>query len=184
MDPKLTETSLNRLLANLPSRCVLLLEDIDAAGLGRDESKHSSPSRISLSAVLNAIDGVSSPTGRILVMTTNHVELLDAALVRPGRVDMHIHFKHPSKLDIRNLFLRIYEAPLRTRTVENEPTSNYSAQNDSGEKDSKVDELAEEFSSIIPEDKFSFAAIQGYLLKYKQDARAAVANAAEWIATG
>ena len=37
--------------------------------------------------VLNAIDGVGSHEGQILIMTTNHITRLDEALIRPGRVD-------------------------------------------------------------------------------------------------
>ena len=45
----------------------------------------------SLSDVLNSIDGILSIHGRVLVMTTNHYEKLDKALIRPGRVDLVIH---------------------------------------------------------------------------------------------
>ncbi len=44
-------------------------------------------SRLTLSGLLNAIDGVTSTEGRILFMTTNYEERLDPALIRPGRVD-------------------------------------------------------------------------------------------------
>ena len=43
-----------------------------------------------LSELLNAVDGVMSAHGRILVMTTNHPERLDKALLRPGRVDLNV----------------------------------------------------------------------------------------------
>jgi chaperone BCS1 len=52
-------------------------------------------SRISLSALLNVIDGVASQEGRILIMTTNHAEWLDDALIRPGRVDMKLNLSLP-----------------------------------------------------------------------------------------
>ena len=45
----------------------------------------------SLSDVLNSIDGILSIHGRVLIMTTNHYEKLDKALIRPGRVDLVIH---------------------------------------------------------------------------------------------
>ena len=48
--------------------------------------------RISLSALLNIIDGVAATEGRVLIMTTNHIEKLDPALIRPGRVDMTVKF--------------------------------------------------------------------------------------------
>ena len=43
--------------------------------------------RLTLSGLLNAIDGVTSSEGRIVFMTTNYVDKLDPALIRPGRVD-------------------------------------------------------------------------------------------------
>lgn len=42
---------------------------------------------VTMSGLLNAIDGVFSRDGRVLIMTTNHPEKLDAALKRPGRAD-------------------------------------------------------------------------------------------------
>lgn len=45
---------------------------------------------LSISGLLNAIDGVASPEGRILIMTTNHYEKLDSALIRSGRVDKRV----------------------------------------------------------------------------------------------
>ncbi|MED6205742.1 hypothetical protein PIB30_020529 [Stylosanthes scabra] len=46
--------------------------------------------------LLNAIDGLWSCCGeeRIIVLTTNHKEKLDPALLRPGRMDMHIHLSY------------------------------------------------------------------------------------------
>src|SRR6201999_2552221 len=107
----LTEDGLEALFHNLPRRCVVLLEDIDTAGITEKREREESdqeklidkatngtagataiPKGISLSALLNVIDGVASSEGRILVMTTNHIEKLDSALLRPGRVDMTIGF--------------------------------------------------------------------------------------------
>jgi chaperone BCS1 len=130
----LTEDGLASLFQRLPRRCIVLLEDVDTAGLTntRDETAapdarqvaanassdsgdekrkkadDKSPQGISLSALLNIIDGVASSEGRILVMTTNHIEQLDAALLRPGRVDMSIAFRFSDTTTTRNLFLSMY----------------------------------------------------------------------------
>ena len=210
LDSELTETQLTRLFAALPSRCILLLEDIDAAGLVRDETKRNISCNISLSALLNAIDGVSSPEGRILIMTTNRFEVLDPALVRPGRVDMHIVFTLPARTDIENLFLSIYKSPQTTRLIaadrgkaptedSNNPTRFSNRHRSIGETqvpekepsrleivDPKLDleALARQFATQLPERKFSIAAIQGYLLQHKQDPLCAVENAAAWAADG
>jgi SpoVK/Ycf46/Vps4 family AAA+-type ATPase len=45
------------------------------------------PDQLSLSGLLNVLDGVVDTPGRIVIMTTNHPEMLDPALIRPGRVD-------------------------------------------------------------------------------------------------
>jgi chaperone BCS1 len=63
---------------------------------------------ISLSGLLNAIDGVASHEGRVLIMTTNHPEKLDAALVRPGRVDRKVGFRLAMREEVRELFVRMY----------------------------------------------------------------------------
>ena len=45
---------------------------------------------LDLSTVLNELDGIKSSCGRIMILTTNHPEKLDDALLRPGRIDHHI----------------------------------------------------------------------------------------------
>lgn len=52
--------------------------------------------QITLSALLNCIDGLWSSCGeeRIIVFTTNHKDVLDPALLRPGRMDMHIELSY------------------------------------------------------------------------------------------
>ena len=48
------------------------------------EAAYQGLNRLTFSGLLNAIDGVTSTEGRILFMTTNHVDRLDPALIRPG----------------------------------------------------------------------------------------------------
>lgn len=169
LEPTLTEEDLSALFNTLPRRCVVLLEDIDTAGLSRredssdadaettadtakqngksshtkgsdksnEEAKSTTASTdpnnwkvsdlarelrkhpvaegvkkegISLSGLLNAIDGVASHEGRVLIMTTNKPESLDDALIRPGRVDLQVGFTNATRDQARELFERMYEA--------------------------------------------------------------------------
>ena len=82
-------------------------------GLNRTANTGGHPNKepgagISLSGLLNAIDGVASHEGRVLIMTTNHPEKLDAALVRPGRVDRKVGFRLAMREEVRELFVRMY----------------------------------------------------------------------------
>ena len=87
-------------IMDVKNNSIVLIEDIDAldATIKRKEPKKEgeeekeNKSTISLSGLLNAIDGVASPEGRILIMSTNHIDRLDPALIRPGRVDKKFEF--------------------------------------------------------------------------------------------
>eukprot|EP01052_Picozoa_sp_SAG31_P007685 SAG31_NODE_370_length_16651_cov_3.511056_12_plen_164_part_00 len=59
------------------------------AGLG--DWKTDNSDKLNLSGILNVLDGVVDCPGRILVMTSNHPEMLDPALVRPGRVNLKLY---------------------------------------------------------------------------------------------
>ena len=51
---------------------------------------------------------MAAQEGRIIVLTTNHRELLDAALIRPGRIDMEVELGNASAMQLRALFLRFF----------------------------------------------------------------------------
>lgn len=68
----------------------------------------SSASRITLSGLLNALDGVGAQEGRILFATTNKYSALDPALIRPGRMDLHVEFKRASQAQAEELFKCFY----------------------------------------------------------------------------
>ncbi|KAF7798694.1 hypothetical protein EIP86_009918 [Pleurotus ostreatoroseus] len=67
-----------------------------------------SASRVTLSGLLNALDGVGAQEGRLLFATTNRYHSLDPALCRPGRMDLHVEFKLASKYQARELFKCFY----------------------------------------------------------------------------
>ncbi|KAM7182721.1 P-loop containing nucleoside triphosphate hydrolase protein, partial [Rhypophila sp. PSN 637] len=90
---------LRSLLSILPTYCVLLLEDIDSVHFRGDGAVDSGEARhglnkkgISLLDLLNAVDGIDSPKGRVLIATANNPESLPNALTRPGRFDQRVAF--------------------------------------------------------------------------------------------
>ena len=60
----------------------------DSKKKAANEAAFQGLNRLTFSGLLNAIDGVTSTEGRIVFMTTNYVDRLDPALIRPGRVDL------------------------------------------------------------------------------------------------
>ncbi|TCD69128.1 hypothetical protein EIP91_008604 [Steccherinum ochraceum] len=127
------DSSLAKLLGDLPDRCIILMEDIDAAfrhGISRNSTpddkttpanaskgNHADQShddglgtgiRVTLSGLLNALDGVAAQEGRLLFATTNFYGALDPALSRPGRMDLHVEFKLASKYQAAELFKCFY----------------------------------------------------------------------------
>ena len=105
-NPKLNDNVLADLLQRTPPRSLILLEDIDAFFKARD--KQDARIEVSFSGLLNALDGVGAQEGRIVVLTTNHRDLLDPALIRPGRVDLEIELGNASAQQLQGLLLRFY----------------------------------------------------------------------------
>jgi chaperone BCS1 len=64
---------------------------------------------ITLDDILNLWDGVEENTGRMIVITSNHYDKLDPALIRPGRIDISLKMKKVSQEIIRQLFRHLYE---------------------------------------------------------------------------
>jgi ATPase family associated with various cellular activities (AAA) len=65
--------------------------------------------KITLSYLLNLIDGVLETPGRILIITTNRPEALDKALIRPGRIDLNIEVRKASVDILHKMFKTYYE---------------------------------------------------------------------------
>jgi AAA+ superfamily predicted ATPase len=90
------------------------------------EQLQSQKSALTLSGLLNAIDGVFTCHGRILIMTTNHPEVLDAALIRPGRVDSKYLFSNCNKEQIRGLYEMFFNSSANEEQLKNIRNDEYS----------------------------------------------------------
>lgn len=101
--PSLDDTNLMQALRNMEENCILLLEDIDALFLQR-ETNSQNKSSVSFSALLNILDGINRKDGLIIFLTTNHIEKLDQALKRPGRIDKILEFTFANKNQVKLMF--------------------------------------------------------------------------------
>lgn len=153
----LTDESLNTLMSSISQKAILLFEDVDAVFLPRHQEEHKndgllgklkireSKGKLSFSGLLNAIDGVASEEDYIVFMTTNQIEKLDTALIRPGRIDLRQLIDYPDEQQIKCFFKKFY------------PDCN--------------DETAIKFAKAVVKLKCnpSVAQIQGIFLKHKHE---------------
>ncbi|KAF8706056.1 P-loop containing nucleoside triphosphate hydrolase protein, partial [Rhizoctonia solani] len=237
----INDATLTALMGRVPARCIVLLEDLDAAFTrstsrdgqstgaptndkkdegkdkdenNKDEKKQEDVNTLSLSGLLNALDGVAASEGRILFATTNHLERLDPALSRPGRMDVWIEFKNATKWQCEQLFNNFFPAasadnipPGPPPSLEEEkraaglPVEDHELDCNCRKKEERLPDgtltptlapakrldaatlaqLAKKFAASIPEEEFSVASLQGYLLKNKTRPQAAADEAAAWV---
>lgn len=76
-------------------------------------------SQLTLSCLLNCLDGLFSAHGRIMIMTSNHPELLDDALIRPGRIDQKYLFDNCDKTQIKGIYELFFDNALDPAQINN-----------------------------------------------------------------
>lgn len=86
------DSNLTRAMTGLGQNSVLVIEDIDRVFNQRESLE----ARISFSALLNALDGALYREGLFTIITTNHIDSLDPALIRPGRMDEKLLIDNPT----------------------------------------------------------------------------------------
>ena len=96
------DADLISLVGDIKPRSMLLIEDVDVyhAATERDDEDNTT----TLASMLNALDGVFTPHGLITVLTTNHKDRLDDALLRPGRIDVDMEFTALDKPQAERLY--------------------------------------------------------------------------------
>lgn len=107
-------------MKSIPKNSVVLIEEVDTqinddrSGsysdkveiFGENLEKSLREEKVNLSVLMEILDGYDYLYGCIIILTTNHKDCLDKALIRPGRVDMHYHFEEMGSVDIRETIRR------------------------------------------------------------------------------
>jgi chaperone BCS1 len=140
---EMDDHNLLTLMSSVPQNSIVLVEDIDTIFHGRDRKAEN---KLTFSGVLNAIDGALASEGRMLFVTANEPEVLDAALIRPGRCDDHVELKNATPEQSERLFLRFFPGAI---------------------------EGAKAFSPWAGNGLYSMAALQGHLLAHQHKQAAA-----------
>jgi chaperone BCS1 len=123
---ELNDRTLKKAMNAVPENSIILFEDIDCmkAGNRRPESdawkKEQAPAKdgsqnagsdrggVTLSGLLNVLDGFHAPENVIFVMTTNDMEALDPALLRPGRIDYWLFMGEAAQSQKAELYCRFF----------------------------------------------------------------------------
>ncbi|KAJ3435988.1 putative atpase [Anaeramoeba flamelloides] len=151
---ELNDDGLLNLINKAPRPCIMLLEDVDSCFVQREASEKKDQNRVSFSGLLNCLDGIGSQEGRLFFLTTNHIDRLSPALIRPGRVDQKIYFPRAQKSQTKRLFLKFYKNETK---------------------------LADQFAELIPEEEISIAMIQQHFLRYLHQPKECIENHQELL---
>jgi len=105
MSKDMTDSNLITLVSNRPNKSIILFEDIDCLldDINRKEESKEKEVKISLSCILNILDGIYTPNDVIFIITTNNLDKIDDAIKRKGRTDILMEVKKPNKLLINKL---------------------------------------------------------------------------------
>lgn len=105
------DTNLISMMSSVRPRSLVLFEDVDIYRAATERDAGEGEERVSLSGLLNALDGVVTPHGLIVVLTSNHPDVLDEALVRSGRVDVVEELDYLDQDQAERLFRYFYGRP-------------------------------------------------------------------------
>jgi hypothetical protein len=83
-----------------------------------DSSQEDEKEIIDLSFLLNLLDGTLESSGRILAVSSNFPERIDRALIRPGRIDMIVHFKKCNQKILSEMLESFYDRNIQGSACE------------------------------------------------------------------
>ena len=121
-------------------------------------NRETNRNHVTLSGLLNILDGPFATKGRMVFMTTNHKHVLDRAIIRPGRIDYELEFTHVTEEQVRRQFYRFYA------DLHGDNSQPLSMDHKTREK------CADQFATRIAKSnvRFTTADIQGYLMKHRK----------------
>lgn len=196
------DTFLQKAAGSMPKNSILLIEDIDCAFPSREEDDDEqttnqfgmvnpmgtkrAKSAVTLSGLLNVLDGVGSEEGKLFFATTNYVDRLDPALVRPGRIDKKVEYFAATRGQASALYTRFFNRPGCVGPVSRsiDGTNDDKREQKLEPINLSLDELgklAQKFASRIPERRFTTAELQGFLLLCKKQPFLAVNTVSDWV---
>ena len=125
----ISNEALQLCISNIPRNAFIVFEDVDVgtATKSRDLARNEPPetvqnkSQLSMSTIFNLLDGIASLNGNVVLITTNHLECLDAALTRKGRIDHILEIPMLCDPEVREYAKLVYPDCVPDTTVQYSP---------------------------------------------------------------
>ena len=214
---KMTNLALKTLLRSVSGeRAIVLIEDVDKvlpkelvadpaltkaeepSGSSKDKKNKADgdesdddDDKLTLAGLLEALNGNGASSGRILFMSTNHIDALPRSLLTPGIVDKDVQFTLATPAMCKELFIKFYlmrsdEGAEDDQAADSDDDdeawrARLSDATEAGVPASTVFALAEAFAEACGDRKKGLALIQGHLLEYRDDPQAALDNIASLL---
>ncbi|KAG1455651.1 hypothetical protein G6F56_007015 [Rhizopus delemar] len=132
-------------LQEIPRNSILVIEDIDHCTIKDPSSDNEgNDSKLTMSGLLNALDGATAQEGSMVFMTCNDINRLQPALLRPGRIDVKMELGYADKTQIHRMFMRFL-------SDDEVPTK-------------RICELADQFTQDIPDLTVTPAELQNFFI--------------------
>lgn len=166
------DENFNVLLQEVPRNSILVMEDIDHCVIKDPNSENdTSNAKISMSGLLNALDGVVAQEGSMVFMTCNDVNRIQPALLRPGRIDMKMELGYANKTQINKMFWRFMgEDDIETS---NQDVTDVEVENEKKKLkivySEELKSLAQKFTDMIPDLQVTPAELQNFFIMNMMD---------------
>ncbi|KAI8138927.1 P-loop containing nucleoside triphosphate hydrolase protein [Fennellomyces sp. T-0311] len=119
-----SDSELFQAFASVPANSIVVFEDIDTMttilhkrtgieralhATGAEKGREKQQYRFNLSTFLSILDGHTLEEGIIFIMTSNHPEVLDPAIIRPGRMDIHLDLTFATHYQMRQMYRMVLD---------------------------------------------------------------------------
>jgi hypothetical protein len=105
----------------------------------------------SLATLLNCLDGHSMNENLLIIMTSNHPEVLDPAVIRPGRIDLHLRLGYCTAYQCAGMYLNVLERPgggVNTTVPSSSKSSDQRSKTDFTEMNPLMDDSLEDYPNL------------------------------------